>query len=113
MGDISSTIPVSYNNSLTHTASYKDGLIVFSTVIGESDGAQRTLTLPDPSSIAPGKWFMGKNIVGDNTHIQCGTSSNPKLIKPGSNDYDYDYNIGNKSFKVVNDGFEWIIFYCG
>jgi len=66
--DISSTVPYQIINALTYTATIYDALICFSTVIGQTDSAQRTLYLPEPGS-CPGKIYYVKNIGGTNTRV--------------------------------------------
>ena len=109
-GDISTMAPLEIVNSLTYTATENDGFIVFSTVIGSSDGDKRTLTLPNPSNLR-GKVYYIKNIVGDNTEIRCVNSDS--LTPPNSSGYSNTVSIGNKSAIAVCCGFSWVIFYCG
>lgn len=109
-GDISTMAPLEIVNGLTYTATENDGFIVFSTVIGSSDGDKRTLTLPNPSNLR-GKVYYIKNIVGDNTEIRCVNSDS--LTPPNSSGYSNTVSIGNKSAIAVCCGFSWVIFYCG
>lgn len=109
-GDISTMAPLEIVNDLTYTATENDGFIVFSTVIGSSDGDKRTLTLPNPSNLR-GKVYYIKNIAGDNTEIRCVNSDS--LTPPNSSGYSNTVSIGNKSAIAVCCGFSWVIFYCG
>lgn len=109
-GDISTMAPLEIVNGLTYTATENDGFIVFSSVIGSSDGDKRTLTLPNPSNLQ-GKVYYIKNIVGDNTEIGCVNSGS--LTPQNSSGYSNTVSIGNKSAIAVSCGFSWVIFYCG
>lgn len=105
-GDISSTIPIAYVNSLTYTPTALDGLIVFSTVIGQADDAQRTLTLPAPSSLPAGKWYKVKNICGNNTVVTC-TQEN-KIVYFDDHGWHTSSNIGDDMYSFINTGYEWL-----
>ena len=105
-GDISSTIPMAYVNSLTYTPTALDGLIVFSTVIGQADDSQRTLTLPSPSSVPAGKWYKVKNICGNNTVVTC-TQEN-KIVYFDDHGWHNSSNIGDDMYSFINTGYEWL-----
>jgi hypothetical protein len=105
-GDISTTIPMAYINSLSYTPTALDGLIVFSTVIGQSDDAQRTLTLPSPSSVPAGKWYKVKNICGNNTVVTC-TQEN-KIVYFDDHGWHTSSNIGDDMYSFINTGYEWL-----
>ncbi len=108
--DISTMVPTEIVNTLTYTADENDGLIVFSTVIGESGGAKRTLTLPSPSNLR-GKVYYIKNIAGDNTEIGCVSSDS--ITPSNSSGYVNTVNCEDISMMAISDGFAWILFYCG
>ena len=108
--DISTMVPTEIVNALTYTADENDGLIAFSTVIGESDSAKRTLTLPSPSNLR-GKVYYIKNIAGDNTEIRCVSSDS--IIPPNSSGYTNTVNCEDNSMMAISVGFGWILFYCG
>ena len=105
-GDISTTIPMAYINALNYTPTALDGFIVFSTVIGQSDDAQRTLTLPSPYSVPSGKWYKVKNIAGNNTVVTCELSD--RIIYYDDHGYHNTSNIGDDTYTFINTGFEWI-----
>lgn len=105
-GDISSTIPMAYINALNYTPTALDGLIVFSTVIGQADDAQRTLTLPSPSSLPAGKWYKVKNICGNNTVVTC-TQEN-KIVYFDDHGWHSSSNIGDDMYSFINTGYEWL-----
>lgn len=105
-GDISSTIPIAYVNSLNYTATANDGLIVFSTVLGQADDAQRTLTLPSPSSVPAGKWYKVKNICGNNTVVTCIQEN--KIVYFDDHGWHSSSNIGDDMYSFINTGYEWL-----
>lgn len=109
--DISTLIPTEIVNGLTYNASENDGLIVFSTVLGSSDSAERTLYLPNAIQSPTGKVYYIKNIVGNNTTLRV--ANNGYIIGPGTSDESQSYGIGNKSAFVINEGSSWVVFYCG
>lgn len=102
--DLSSTWPYVINNSLTYTATANDGVITFSTVIGESNNAQRTLTLPLPNTMS-GKLFIVKNIVGNNTHV---VSDRQNIMASNSNNTYSDISIGNQTAMFISCGLFWL-----
>ena len=105
-GDISTTVPMAYVNALTYKPTALDGFIVFSSVLGQSDDAQRTLTLPSPSSVPSGKWYKVKNIVGNNTVVTCEASD--RIIYFDDHGYHNTSNIGDDTYTFINTGHEWI-----
>lgn len=105
-GEISTTIPVNRINATAYTATVRDGLIIFSTVLGTSDGANRRLTLPDPKTMPLGKWFKIKNIVGNNTTVTCAISD--AIIPFDTYQTTNQRSIGDNTFTYVNEGFFWI-----
>ena len=105
-GDISTTIPMAYINALSYTPTALDGFIVFSTVLGQSDDAQRTLTLPSPYSVPSGKWYKVKNIAGNNTVVTCELSD--RIIYYDDHGYHNTSNIGDDTYTFINTGHEWI-----
>ena len=105
-GDISTTIPMAYINALNYTPTALDGFIVFSTVLGQSDGATRTLTLPSPYSVPSGKWYKVKNIAGNNTVVTCELSD--RIIYYDDHGYHNTSNIGDDTYTFINTGHEWI-----
>ena len=104
-GDISTTIPMAYVNQNYYTPTAMDGLIIFSTVIGIADSDMRTLTLPSPSTMPAGKWYIVKNIVGNNTQV-IGT-----IIPFDDHNVTYTMSIGHSTVKFINTGYEWIEVY--
>lgn len=105
-GDISTTIPMAYINALSYKPTALDGFIVFSTVLGQSDGATRTLTLPSPYSVPSGKWYKVKNIAGDSTVVTCELSD--RIIFYDDHGYHNTSNIGDDTYTFINTGHEWI-----
>ena len=105
-GDISTTIPMAYINALTYKPTALDGFIVFSSVLGESNDAQRTLTLPSPYSVPSGKWYKVKNIVGNSTVVTCELSD--RIIFYDDHGYHNTSNIGDDTYTFINTGHEWI-----
>ena len=110
-GDISTTIPISVCNVQNFQATNKDGLIIMSTVLGETASLLRTITLPNPMNTPNGKWFMIKNIAGNNTTINCDYSLEAIIPSNGYSEVS-SVTIGAGSCIFVNDGFSWIQFNC-
>ena len=103
--DASSTLPTSIVNVLTYTAGAYDAFICFSSVIGSSDEAQRTLTLPAPNGMH-GKLMYVKNIVGWNTVVKCVNQNN--IIRKESNEKANEVQINSALSIFLCDGWDWI-----
>ena len=110
-GDMSTTIPISICNVQDYKATNKDGLIVMSTVLGETASLLRTITLPNPMNSPSGKWFMIKNVAGNNTTINCGYLYEAIIPSNGYSKVN-SVTIGAGSCIFVNDGFSWLQFNC-
>ena len=112
-GDISSLLPYDYVNSLTKTATLDDCVIIFSTVIGQTASAQRTLYLPLPHS-CPGKMYFVRNVAGNNTkvYVSGATSSDNYIIPFNSNTAVNNVSINAQSTIFINGLENWIQFYC-
>lgn len=104
--DLSSTLPYNVVNELTYTATANDAIIAFSTVVGESDGARRTVTLPTPDSM-PGKFFIIKNIVGGNTHLVIEDGSR-KIMYATSATLESDASVSGRLVSVYSIGLYWL-----
>ena len=112
--DVSTVVPFRIVNGLTHSASTQnDGLIIFSTVLGETDSAQRTLYLGDPSE-CQGKILYVKNIVGANTKVKISSDVyRQDLLMPCNSVSEVtEISIGAYSSMFISDGFNWIQFHC-
>lgn len=112
--DVSTVVPFRIVNGLTHSASTQnDGLIIFSTVLGETDSAQRTLYLGDPSE-CQGKILYVKNIVGANTKVKISSDVyRQDLLMPCNSVSEVtEISIGAYSSMFISDGFDWIQFHC-
>lgn len=108
--DVSTVIPYNIINELTYTAStVNDGLIVFSTVVGATDSAQRSLYLEDPIDY-PGKMIKVKNSVGNNTMVYCPSEG---ILSCHSTEVMYQLQIEGHSTTFISDGFNWIQFHEG
>lgn len=110
-GDISTTIPISVCNVQNFQATNKDGLIIMSAVLGETASLLRTITLPNPMNTPIGKWFMIKNIAGNNTTINCDYSDGVIIPSNGYSNVN-SVTIGAGSCIFVNEGFSWVQFNC-
>ena len=111
--DISSTIPYTIINALTYTATVNDGMIAFSTVIGQTDSTQRTMYLPNPSNCA-GKQYFIKNMVGNNTQVYVSNQDSTKYFIAEDSTTTTDHiSIGNKAMIFISCGLYWLTFYCG
>ena len=75
-------------------------------MIGESDGARRTVTLPTPDSM-PGKFFIIKNIVGGNTHIVIEDGSR-KIMYATSATLENDASVSGRLVSVYAIGLYWL-----
>ena len=82
-----------------------------STVLGETASLLRTITLPSPMNTPIGKWFMIKNIAGNNTTINCDYSDDVIIPSNGYSNVN-SVTIGAGSCIFVNEGFSWIQFNC-
>ena len=112
--DVSTVVPFRIVNVLTHSASTQnDGLIIFSTVLGETDSAQRTLYLGDPSE-CQGKILYVKNVVGSNTKVRMSSDAYRQdlLIPCNSASEVNEISIGANSSMFISDGSDWIQFNC-
>ena len=112
--DVSTVVPYNIINELTYSASTQnDGLIIFSTVLGETDSAQRTLYLGDPSE-CQGKILYVKNIVGNNTKVQMSSNvyRQDLLIPCNSASEVTEISIGANSSMFMSNGLDWIQFNC-
>lgn len=107
--DISSTVPYQIINSLTHTATLFASFICFSTVVGQSDSAQRTLYLPEPQN-SPGKVYYVKNIVGDDTRVYTINQTSNAFLNPNSTSKVTYINTSNESYMFISCGLYWITF---
>lgn len=113
-GDISSILPYRYLNQLTYTATLNDAVIIYSSVVGSANSAQRTLYLPRPS-ICPGKIYYIKNTVGNNTRIYVSgaTSSDYYFMQADSSSTAKNLSIGDNSCMLISCLYNWVLFYCG
>ena len=111
--DLTTTIPYEIINTLGYTPTLNDGIIAFSTVIGESDSTERSLHLPNPTTCAGKKYYV-KNLVGSTTkvYISGGTASDRYFVQHASNTPVNSLSIDNHSVMLVSIGTYWIEFYC-
>lgn len=112
--DVSTVVPFRIVNVLTYSASTQnDGLIIFSTVLGETDSAQRTLYLGNPSE-CQGKILYVKNVVGSNTKVIMSSDAYRQdlLIPCNSASEVTEISIGANSSMFISDGSDWIQFHC-
>ena len=111
--DLTTTVPYQVVNSLTYTATLNDGVIAYSTVIGQQDSAQRTLYLPNPTTCAGKKYYI-KNIVGNNTRVYVANSSitDKYFVEHASNSQVNYISIDNHSVMLLSVAGTWIEFYC-
>ena len=111
--DLTTTIPYEIINTLGYTPTLNDGIIAFSTVIGESDSRERSLHLPNPTTCAGKKYYV-KNLVGSTTkvYISGGTASDRYFVQHASNTPVNSLSIDNHSVMLVSIGTYWIEFYC-
>ena len=110
-GDISSTMPYAYINGQSYTATLKDAVIIFATVIGVSNPSYN-LYLPNPST-CPGKVYYVKNIADNASSTNIQVSGDTYMMNPGDTGMVQSYNIGKKSAIIVSVQWAWAIFYCG
>lgn len=109
-GDISSTLPCTIVNTLTYNATANDGLIIVSTYIGSN--SRRTIYLPKPERAPIGKVYYIKNISRNACTIRI-SGNERSLMSAADNGLSDNHDIGGRSRIYVNDGWEWIDFYCG
>ena len=109
--DISSTMPYAYINGQSYTASLKDAVIIFATVIGVSNPSYN-LYLPNPST-CPGKVYYVKNIADNASSTNIQVYGETYMMNPGDTGIVQSYNIGKKSAIIVSVLWAWAIFYCG
>ena len=109
-GDISSILPYKGVNTLTYNATVNDGIIIVRTIPGNESG--RTVYLPKPDHAPIGKIYYIKN--GTTNPCTVRISGNVgKLMAAADNGLSDNHDIKSKSMMYVNDGMEWIAFYCG
>ena len=112
-GDISSTLPYDFVNELRKTATLDDCVIIFSSMNGELDSAQRTLYLPHPSECT-GKMYIIRNVVGNNTKVYVDGATTDNLFLPSnSNTAVSNISIGSSPTILVSGMWAWMQLYCG